>query len=62
MTSTILKWLAAAGAAALAAGLKVLLAKVGIAPAGVDPLIGLVIVAVAVKLVAWLVAKIPAGD
>jgi threonine/homoserine/homoserine lactone efflux protein len=62
MTSAILKWLAAAGAAGLAAALSAILAHVSVAPPGVDSVVGIVIVAVAVKVVSWLISKVPAGD
>jgi len=62
MTSAILKWLVGAGVAALLAGLNVLAAKLGVAPVGVDSALGMILVAVAVKLVSWLVSKVPAGD
>ena len=62
MTSAILKWLVGAGVAALLAGLNVLAAKLGVAPIGVDSALGMILVAVAVKLVSWIVSKVPAGD
>jgi len=45
-----------------ARGPHALATKLGIAPVGVDSALGMILVAVAVKLVSWLVSKVPAGD
>ena len=56
---TILKWLAAVGTAGVLGALKAIAAKVGIPVASIDPLVQAAIVAAIVKLVTWLVGKLP---
>lgn len=62
MKSVILKWLAAALAAGALAGLNAVLAAVGKPPVGVDPVVGILLVAVLVKAVSYLIGKLPVGE
>lgn len=57
--SAILKWLAAVGAVGVVAGLKAIAVAIGIPVSGIDPVVQLVVAAVIVKVVNWLVGKIP---
>ena len=59
MFSKIIKWLAAVGAVGALAGLKALAAQVGLPVDGLDPLVQVAIATAVIKLVNWLVGKLP---
>lgn len=60
MLSKVIKWLAAVGAAGALAGLNAISAQIGVPVADLDPLVQAAVVAGVIKLVNFLVSKLPA--
>lgn len=61
MLSKLIKWLAAVGAGAAVVGLRALAVAVGVPVADLDPLVQAALAAAIIKLVNWLIGKLPAS-
>lgn len=59
MLAKLVKWLAAVAAAGALAGLNAIASKIGLPVDGLDPLVQAAIVAAVIKLVNFLVGKLP---